>query len=470
MLHDEDTSFRKKIFSVALTLFFFLISFWIVKNLLVLKSSSGILNLDYWKKEENAKTDILFMGNSALADNIDLAELWQEYGIAGYDMGAGGIDMPNAYYRLKEAAKYHEINMVVLDVRGCIRTEEYTDPGTLWGSIATLKWSLNKLYGVRCVASPEDRAWFFMSFPLYHDRYQNLSRDDYLYSNWAGNDNKGQWEILYGNSFPAEIASAKDIVSYRNIDEKQKYYFKAILEYCQENGIKILVIKTPEFDRITDQPVYNAVEMITEEYKVPYLNMNLYDDEIGITASDCANNKVHLNVKGARKCADFLGEYLKNNYQLPDHRGDDAYVSWDRFASNWENLYLRAITDEEDYFNELLRDNKKVVAIPYHLTESTSEDYQKLQEQLAAISHSDWDREDILYGEDCAGKFDFGSNEVIVTKNYDSCKITINGKSGIEVQQPGLFLIVYDDVNDEIADIVEFERDNGYALKHLYSL
>ena len=27
---------------------------------------------------------------------------------------------------------------------------------------------------------------------------------------------------------------------------------------------------------------------------------------------------------------------------------------------------------------------------------------------------------------------------------------------------------MYDSVNDEVADIVAFERDNGYALRHLY--
>ena len=82
-----------------------------------------------------------------------------------------------------------------------------------------------------------------------------------------------------------------------------------------------------------------------------------------------------MNVQGARKCTTFLGDYLMEHYTLLDHRGDTDYASWDRFAANREDLYLRAITDNKDYFDELLRDQRKIIAVPSGMSLEKSEQY-----------------------------------------------------------------------------------------------
>ena len=46
----------------------------------------------------------------------------------------------------------------------------------------------------------------------------------------------------------------------------------------------------------------------------------------------------HLNVRGAEKVSTYLAEYLAAHYELPDHRGDEAYASWERSARHFEAL------------------------------------------------------------------------------------------------------------------------------------
>ncbi len=49
---------------------------------------------------------------------------------------------------------------------------------------------------------------------------------------------------------------------------------------------------------------------------MPFLDMNLYDEEIGLTSADFWTDNYHLNVEGARKCTTFLGDYLMEHYTL----------------------------------------------------------------------------------------------------------------------------------------------------------
>ena len=47
---------------------------------------------------------------------------------------------------------------------------------------------------------------------------------------------------------------------------------------------------------------------------------------------------VHLNMNGSVKLTRNLGDYMKENYTLPDHRREDKYQSWwadyDRFEED----------------------------------------------------------------------------------------------------------------------------------------
>ena len=63
-------------------------------------------------------------------------------------------------------------------------------------------------------------------------------------------------------------------------------------------------------------------------------NLNYYDLNVGNAADidwlkDTVDKGDHLNIKGAKKSSLKIGEYLINNYDLIDHRGEEEYSSWD---------------------------------------------------------------------------------------------------------------------------------------------
>ena len=57
----------------------------------------------------------------------------------------------------------------------------------------------------------------------------------------------------------------------------------------------------------------------------------------------------HLNYKGSEKVTKYLGDYVLNDYNLPDHRGDDRYATWQRHADYVrEYLYNLRLIDTND--------------------------------------------------------------------------------------------------------------------------
>ena len=49
-----------------------------------------------------------------------------------------------------------------------------------------------------------------------------------------------------------------------------------------------------------------------------------------------------MNLQGAEKVSKYIGKYLKENYQLPDHRREKKYEQW------WQDtsLYKEKIRTE----------------------------------------------------------------------------------------------------------------------------
>ena len=51
----------------------------------------------------------------------------------------------------------------------------------------------------------------------------------------------------------------------------------------------------------------------------------------------------HLNLSGAHKVTAYLGTYLKEQYQLSDHRSEEQYQEWNTLAVSYKEETEEAI-------------------------------------------------------------------------------------------------------------------------------
>ena len=62
--------------------------------------------------------DVLFLGDSIMNTGVFPMEIWEKYGIAGYNIASYGNTLPITYWALQNALDYAKPKLVVLDVQG----------------------------------------------------------------------------------------------------------------------------------------------------------------------------------------------------------------------------------------------------------------------------------------------------------------------------------------------------------------
>ena len=53
----------------------------------------------------------------------------------------------------------------------------------------------------------------------------------------------------------------------------------------------------------------------------------------------------HLNASGAERVSIYLAAYLKENYDLPDHRGEEAYASYTQMEKQYDRIVNEKIKE-----------------------------------------------------------------------------------------------------------------------------
>ena len=81
-----------------------------------------------------------------------------------------------------------------------------------------------------------------------------------------------------------------------------------------------------------------------EEYGFDYLSLHDKMQEVGLDNRNDFYDWNHVNLSGADKVTSYLGQYLVENYDLPDNRNNHEYESWNKECKIW-NDEMKVIRD-----------------------------------------------------------------------------------------------------------------------------
>lgn len=272
--------------------------------------------------ENSEGYDVLFFGNSHMANGVFPMELWHDYGITSYNLAGFGCPLPSTYWAMENALDTASPELIVLDCYS-VRSEEKTGRNEmLHGQTDYLPLNINKvrmIYDV--VEKPEDRLEFLWDFAVYHDRWWDLDQADF---EPEINVEKGA-QIAFDVAAPAEMAQKPE--GSVDIESVGAAYLRRIIEECQSRNIEILLtyLPFPASEEEWQEALY--VEQVAREYGVPYINfldMQVVDLEV-----DCSDKNSHLNGSGGRKVTSYIGQYIDAHYEISDRRAEEAYADWD---------------------------------------------------------------------------------------------------------------------------------------------
>ena len=307
---------------------------------LVPKHDYGICSMTNLYQQEEDSVDVLVLGTSLAYAGVNTNVLWEEYGIAAYNLCCAEQPYWISYHYLQEALKTQHPKVILLDAKASTYTQEYSKRGRTFLSTTGIRDPKLRFEAMRSCVAEEDFVSFLLGFPQLHSYYPEVKPNSFAYppdNGGRGYDWKG-----YIESTETEKHSRPSLVwvdTKKPMVGRQEEYLRKTIELAQHESIPMFIVGIPNPDYHNDHMYYNSVWAVADEYGVPYMNYNDPAIRFGLTYSSCFSDWQHLNVKGSVLFTRRLGEDLKTVFDLPDRRPDKRYHSWEACTEAWYAQY-----------------------------------------------------------------------------------------------------------------------------------
>ena len=311
--------------------------------------------IDFFSQEQDF--DVLIAGSSHGIVGVLPMELWRDYGIVSYNCCGNGNSLPVSYWVLTNMLEYTTPRLVVLDVWDVWYAnggdeERLDNPHTQTAhrTFDALPLSKAKWDAVQALWSDSaQRMEFMWPFSVYHDRWTEANIKEFR---WTANKNvsKGAEHLAaVADITPPALVGADE---KEDVQTTGKAYIARIIELCHSRGIEIMLLNTPMPSGAQRQRYYNSIRDVADAYGVRYLNAN--DEGIVDFELDLADGSFHLNAAGAKKLTDFLGRYIREHYDIPDRRSQEAYAFWNDDYAEYLNEKISRLRKQKSSLTNYL--------------------------------------------------------------------------------------------------------------------
>lgn len=298
------------------------------------RKSSYIQFGPFYKQEKNF--DVLFLGTSHSFNGIIPMDLYEQNGIASYNLSTPGCRLAASYWTLRSAMDHEKPKLIVLDC-AYLYEDKKVNPNMQFSHqlFDAMPFGRTKLAALFDLFEDDREKVLQHLFPfsLYHSRWDELTSKDFFCENTEYSAGSG-W--IYSVAEEKEIRSvpSEEYVPFENISTT---YLRMIVEECRQSGIALLLTFIPF--NCNDESLNDVqyLQCFSRENGIDFLGPQELSKYINIQ-TDYANHSddnSHLNISGAHKLSYFLGNYLAENYSIPDRRTDADYD----FLKDWYNDY-----------------------------------------------------------------------------------------------------------------------------------
>ena len=331
-MKEERQMKMKKWIRIILTTVFVIATLYLLQCLLVPKYASSVVegNLIAEYYQEEMDHDVLFIGDCEVYENFVPAHLWEEYGINSFIRGSAQQLIWQSYYLLEDALRYETPKVVIFNVLALQYNEPQKEAYNRM-SIEGMKWSMSKVGAIQS-SMMEDEQFLDYVFPIlrYHSRITELKGEDfkYLFSRPKVSHNGYYMRV---DSKPAvNVPGGKVLGNYQFGDNAYAYMDK-ITNLCKENDIELILVKAPSLYPYWYEEWEVQIEEYAAKHDLTYINFLELQEECGLDFNvDTYDAGLHLNLWGALKITDYLGQVLSSDFGLEDRRSDEHLSQiWD---------------------------------------------------------------------------------------------------------------------------------------------
>lgn len=337
----------------------FIIVFCVLFNLIIKILWMLPTPISEFYKEQKDTIDIMYIGSSNVYMHFNPVLSYNLYGYTTGMLSANTQPLLMTKYMIEETKKTQNPSLYIIDLVKVAYTMDTFGTVHIRNSTDSMKLSKNRTEAINDALSykkeigKDEYINYYFSFLFYHNSWKNIrpiniTRNTGLYKGFLIDEDttkidpqeEFQWEKGEGQ-----------------LAHECRYILEDLISYIKSNNLKVLfVIPIRKYDEEMNKGVNEAIKII-EANNFEVLNFNTIEEfENNIDYSNDFYNYGHLNIYGATKYTLYFSKYLKEHYDLPDHRNDEKYVSWDEEYENFKKAYKKETNKE---FDDLLYSIKK---------------------------------------------------------------------------------------------------------------
>ena len=329
----------------------------------------------FYKEPENT-IETIFLGASVTVNGITPMELYEENGICAYNLGTEQQPLLASYYWMEEAYRLHSstLKTVILDVSMLRRSPE---DAFYRKALEAMRFSKIKYRAVKEYAkSFSDMLNYLIPVISYHDRWKTLTDTDFKEFTYKVPQYTRGYNLVLDRLvemldsyqqilMPIYKLNTEESVSF---NEESLMYLDRMVSFCEEREIKLVLIKTPVLGAWSEAE-HNTVEQIANKYMLDFFDFNYtpYIDMIQYNNAIDNADGTHMNYFGAHKLTQWLGNYLIQECQNTDVRGQEKYQFLEDeladYKRNCISVELEQQTGVRKYLSELLSKNDYTIFI-----------------------------------------------------------------------------------------------------------
>lgn len=416
---------------------------------------------------EKDSIQILSVGTSHTTMGFSPMECYKNTNITSFNLSTASQPIELSYYLIEEALKTQSPKVVIFEVGSLFYNKDSIEKEKFRYVIDSMPLSLTKVKIANCYADYcEGVRTFSIGEALcpiyfYHNRWKELNEEEF-YVNKALPNLKGQVMRTYITEFNYDLDAIdkemealieSDSDEKPTISEKNKNYLKKMKKICDDNNMKLLLVATPtnRWSSIKQE----AVEQLSSEMELDFINMNLPDGELIDFSTDMADGN-HVNAKGAIKTTKKIYEFIQDNYKLKGESNksfDESIKYYDAYQNNMVK-YCTSV-DYEEYLTMLAENKEDLTIIITAKGESTT-----------GLTDADVDLFKQIGCEYPLGDYDYenayiavikGGKQVFEKKNKMPQSYTYNISDDKE-------MYIYSDGTDENGEAIAKIDDVDYAI------
>lgn len=344
----------KQIIKVTCFLIIAVFLFFIISKIFTPKRTSfpfdTDLKLQGFYDEPKNSMDVIFLGSSHLYFGINPNIIWKNNKLSTYNLGMNEQPIWLSYFYLKEALKYQNPKVIVLEVFYLENTRKLKDYNDFASDVVNrinldpMKFSFNKINAIKESVPKNEFVDYIFNINKYHDRWKRLHKNDftsdsipYLFKGFTSS-------LKVYNETRVRDLNARKGKEGMKLHEKSINYLDKITQLAQEKEIKLVFIKTPLAQAVFRQQFADAlfsIKKYADKEKIDFINYNEIYDEIGFDfLRHMSDESGHLNKYGAEIISKHIGNYLKNKYFKEKKEDPVLNEVWNENLKLYEKLEL----------------------------------------------------------------------------------------------------------------------------------